>query len=80
MPKVWEEDASWPLFQTCPSHVPTIQNHFSNQDEALNDEGYNFKGNLTHFNDEENDDMEGYSDPQIGVKDAPAPPAPAVVA
>ena len=45
----------------------------------MNNEGYDSEGGLPHFVDKEDDDMEGYSELQIGGN-APAPPAPAAVA
>jgi len=71
-PNVWEEDACRPHFQAFPNHLPTLQNRFSNQDEDLNNEGYNSKEGLPHFTDEEDDDIEGYSKLHIGGN-APAP-------
>ena len=78
-PKVWEEGAGQPHFQQFPSHLPTLEIRFANQDEDLNNEGYDSEGDLPHFADEEDDDMEGYSELQIGGN-APAPSAPAAVA
>ncbi len=71
---------SGPIFGVFQANILTIQNPFFNQDESLNDEGYDSKGNLPHFADKESDDFEGYIEPLIGVDDAPAPPAPAVAA
>jgi len=78
-PKVWEEGAGQPHFQRFPSNLPTLENCFTNQDEDLKDLGYDSGGGLPHFVDEEDDDMEGYSELQIGGN-APAPKAPAAVA
>jgi hypothetical protein len=56
-----------------PSKIPKVHNHFSNQDEALNDDGYDSEVNLPYFADKDVDDMEGYNELPIGV-DAPTPP------
>ena len=61
-----------------PSEITKVHNRFSNQDEALNDEGYDSKGNLPYFANKDVDDMEGYNhELPIGV-DAPTPPPPPV--
>jgi hypothetical protein len=56
-----------------PSEIPKVHNRFSNQDEALNDDGYDSEGNLPYFADEDVDNMEGYNELPIDV-DAPTPP------
>jgi hypothetical protein len=38
--------------------LPKVHNRFSNQDEALNTEGYDSEGNLPYFADEDVDDMD----------------------
>ena len=58
-----------------PSEIPKVHNRFSNQDEALNDDGYDSEVNLPYFADKDVDDMEGYNETPIGV-DAPTPPHP----
>ena len=60
-----------------PSEIPKVHNRFSNQDEALNNEGYDSKGSLPYFTDYDVDDMEGYNELSIGV-DEPTPPPPPV--
>ena len=60
-----------------PSEIPKVHNRFSNQDEALNDDGYDSEVNLPYFADKDVDDMEGYNELPIGV-DAPTPPPPPV--
>jgi len=52
--------ASSANFGDFPSAIPTLQNRFANQDTTPNDEGYDSKGNLPYFADEEQDDIEGY--------------------
>ena len=46
-------------FGDFPSAIPSLQNCFVNQDTTLNNEGYDSKGNLPYFADEEQDDIEG---------------------
>ncbi len=41
-----------------PSEFGMIQNRFTNQNSALNDEGYDSEGNLPHFADEKNNNIE----------------------
>jgi len=72
-----EGAASSANFGDFPSAIPTLQNRFANQDTTLNDEGYDSKGNLPYFADEEQDDIEGYKELPIGGDAAaPAPPPP----
>jgi hypothetical protein len=52
-------------FASFPSNFGMGENCFTNQDEALNDEGYNSKGNLPHFADKPNDNMEDYCEETI---------------
>jgi hypothetical protein len=63
-----------------PSHFGTVQNHFTNQNSALNDEGYDSNGNLPHFADEPNNNMELYFEQTIEggsvVEAVEAPAAP----
>ena len=47
------------------SNFGTIQNCFTNQNSDLNNEGYDSKGNLPHFADKPNDDMEMYFEQAI---------------
>jgi hypothetical protein len=47
------------------SNFGTGENRFTNQDEALNDESYDSKRNLSHFADEPNNNMEGYCEETI---------------
>jgi hypothetical protein len=74
-----EVSASRAILADFPSEIPTVQNRFANQDEALNDEGYDSEGDLPYFADEDADDIEGYDELAIGV-DAPTPPPPPPVA
>jgi hypothetical protein len=48
-----------------PSHFGTVQNRFTNQNSALNDEGYDSEGNLPHFAYEPNNNMELYFEQTI---------------
>jgi hypothetical protein len=48
-----------------PRDFGTVENRFTNQDEALNNEGYNSEGNLPHFADEPNNNMEDYCEETI---------------
>jgi hypothetical protein len=48
-----------------PSSFGTLPNRFTNQNSALNDEGYDSEGNLPHFADEPNDNMEEYFEETI---------------
>ena len=59
-----------------PSEIPKVHNRFSNQDEALNNEGYDSKGSLPYFTDYDVDDMEGYNELPIGVDEPPTSPHP----
>ena len=69
--------ASRANFGDFPSKIPTLQNCFANQDTTLNDEGYDSKGNLPYFADEQQDDSKGYNELAIGGDAAaPAPPPP----
>ena len=43
-----------------PSNFGTRHNRFTNQNSALNDEGYDSEGKLPHFADKPNDDIEDY--------------------
>ena len=58
-----------------PSKIPKVPTCFLNQDEALNDDGYDSKGNLLYFADEEVDEIDEYNQLPIGV-DAPTLPPP----
>jgi hypothetical protein len=61
-----------------PSNFGTVQNRFMNQNSDLNDEGYDYEGNLPHFMDEPNDNMEMYFEQAIeGGSVAEAVEAPA---
>ncbi len=73
-----EESALEANFRVFPSEVPTLTNRFTNQDEELNENGYDLDGNLPHFADEQYDDIEGYDEDVIGAIDNPPPP-PAMV-
>jgi hypothetical protein len=44
-----------------PSALPTLQNRYYNQNSKLNDEGYDSKGGLPHFAEEEEVNPEGYN-------------------
>jgi hypothetical protein len=48
-----------------PSNFGTVENRFTNQDEALNNESYDSKGNLPHFADKPNNNMEEYCEETI---------------
>ncbi len=48
-----------------PSNFGTVENRFTNQDVALNNEGYDSKGNLPHFADKPNNNMEDYCEETI---------------
>ena len=48
-----------------PSSFGTLPNRFTNQNSALNDEGYDSEGNLPHVADEPNDNMEEYFEETI---------------
>jgi hypothetical protein len=48
-----------------PNNFGTVENRFTNQDEALNNEGYDSKGNLPHFADKPNNNMEDYCEETI---------------
>lgn len=43
-----------------PSNFGTRHNCFTNQNSTLNDEGYDSEGNLPHFADTPNDNIEDY--------------------
>ncbi len=58
-----------------PSKIPTLQNCFTNQDENLNNEGYDSEGDLPYFADED-EGVDDFEELTIGVDDAPAPPLP----
>ena len=49
-------------------------NRFTNQDEDLNENGYDSDGNLPHFADDQYDDMEGYIEDVIVAIDNPPSP------
>ena len=61
-----EVSASRAILADFPSEIPTVQNRFANQDEALNDEGYDSEGDLPYFADEDADDIEGYDELAVG--------------
>jgi hypothetical protein len=44
-----EESVLKANFRVFPSKVPTLTKHFTNQDEDLNDNGYDSDGNLPFF-------------------------------
>jgi hypothetical protein len=48
-----------------PSNFDMVESRFTNQVEALNNEGHDSKGNLPHFADEPNDHMEDYCEDTI---------------
>ena len=48
-----------------PSSFGTLPNRFTNQNSALNDEGYDSEGNLPHVADKPNDNMEEYFEETI---------------
>jgi hypothetical protein len=57
--------ASSANFGDFPCKIPTLKNRFVNQNPTLKDEGYDSKGNLPYFADEEEDDIEGYEESPI---------------
>jgi hypothetical protein len=63
-----------------PSNFGTLENRFTNQNSNLNDEGYDSKGNLPHFADKPNNNMEEYFEQTIEggsvVEAVEAPAAP----
>ena len=48
-----EVSVSRAIMADFPSEITKVHNRFSNQDEALNDEGYDSKGNLPYFANED---------------------------
>jgi hypothetical protein len=59
-----------------PSSFGRVPNRFTNQNSALNDEGYDSEGNLPHFADANiKDDMDEYNKPSIEVGGGEAPAA-----
>ena len=56
-----------------PTAQPFLENWFHNQQENLNDDGYDSEGNLPHFADMEGDDLEGYDEDAIDAFAASVP-------
>jgi len=48
-----------------PTEQPFFENRYHNQKENQNEEGYDSEGNLPHFADVEEDDMEAYDEASI---------------
>ncbi len=70
-----EESAPEANFQAFPSVVPTLTKRFTNQDQELNNNGYDSNGNLPHCADKNYNDMEGYAKDVFGAIDNPPPPS-----
>ena len=60
-----------------PTEQPFFENRYHNQKENQNEEGYDSEGNLPHFADVEEDDMEEYEEAPIIFPTAVSAPAPA---
>jgi len=69
-----EESALEANFRVFPSQVPTLTNCFTNQDEDLNENGFDSDGNLPHFANEQYNDMEGnIEDVIVAIDNQPSP-------
>lgn len=71
--EVGEENNAFASGVSFPTEQPILENLFFNQQENLNDDGYDSEGNLPHFADTENDDMEDYDEAPIAPIATPAP-------
>ena len=56
-----------------PTAQPFLENRFHNQQENLNDDGYDSEGNLPHFANMEGDDLEDYDEVTIDATAASVP-------
>jgi hypothetical protein len=72
------ERADAPRGSIFPSTIPTLNNRFFNQNSELNDDGYDSKGGLPFFTDNDVDDADNYFEAPKFKEDAvdgPPPPA-----